>query len=262
MKNSEKYSKSTIKPLDFSEHVKKRPFMYFGNIISLFLGLVTDCIELSKTDKILFKIILLGDNDFAINISTNSSISLFLEHFTRKTNNFENYYLPQVLKTISKTFYIKKENDYEITISFSFDKIIIQNTTIDYLNLTEKALLISVLNKQIEILTIDKRHKYLSQNYYHFPEGIFYLFDKINKEVLGKPKFKITIDDIINSNQYQIGLAYRTDWYPTPHILSFANNTETKCGGSLVDGIFDGLLSACKAYVKKNNLDTFKVKRK
>ena len=168
--------------------------MYIGSIINLFFGLVTDSIELSKTDKILFKIILLGDNDFAINISTNSSIKSFLEHFTHKTKDFENYYLPQVLKVISKTFYINQENDSETTISFSFDKSIIQNTTIDYLKLTEKALLISVLNKQIEILTVDKRHKYLSQNYYHFPEGIFYLFDQVNKEVL---QSKSTIKKIV-----------------------------------------------------------------
>ena len=262
MKNEEKYTKDIIPPLDFTEHVKKRPFMYIGSIIELFFGLIDNCIELTKTDKILFKITLIEENDFSINISTEENIESFLEYFENKIEDFENHYLPKVLKVISKKFSINKVNNSETSISFSFDKAIIKNTDVDYQKLSEKALLISVLNKQTEILTTDKRQKYLSQNYYHFPKGLFYLFDRVNKEALGKPKFKITFEETIDLYEYKIGIAYRTDWYPNEHIQSFANNIETKCGGSLVDGIFNGLFSACKNYVKTNNLTTHKIKRK
>ncbi len=46
MKNDKKYSIDTLPPLNFTEHVKTRPFMYIGSIIELFLGLIADCTEL------------------------------------------------------------------------------------------------------------------------------------------------------------------------------------------------------------------------
>ncbi len=119
-----------------------------------------------------------------------------------------------------------------------------------------------MLNRQCEVITIDKRQKYLTQNYYHFPQGVFYLFDRATTEVLGKPEFKLTFDNEINSNKYQIGLAYRTDWFPSANVISFANNVHTICGGSLVDGILEGLINACKIYAKENNLTTFKINKK
>jgi DNA gyrase/topoisomerase IV subunit B len=72
----------------------------------------------------------------------------------------------------------------------------------------------------------------------------------------------LTFDNKINSNRYQIGLAYRTDWYPSANVISFANDVHTVCGGSLVDGILGGLRNACKIYAKENNLTTFKINKK
>ena len=69
-------------------------------------------------------------------------------------------------------------------------------------------------------------------------------------------------DDELSKNKYQIGLAYRSDWYPTPNVISFANDVHTACGGSLVDGILEGLINSCKKYVKENGMLTFKIKRK
>ncbi|WP_462220605.1 hypothetical protein [Ferruginibacter sp.] len=88
------------------------------------------------------------------------------------------------------------------------------------------------------------------------------MFDRAITEVLGKPEFELTFDGKVNSNTYQIGLAYRTDWYPSPNAISFANDIHTVCGGSLVDGILDGLINACKVYAKGNNLTTFKINKK
>jgi DNA gyrase/topoisomerase IV subunit B len=88
------------------------------------------------------------------------------------------------------------------------------------------------------------------------------LFDRATTEILGKPEFKLVFDDELSKNKYQIGLAYRSDWHPTPNVISFANDVHTVCGGSLVDGILDGLITACKKYVKENGMLTFKIKRK
>lgn len=253
----------TTQTMTFEESVRRRPFMYIGNdgVVGLFEGLLTDCIELCKTDEIFFEITISGDNDFTFGLTSRHNINPFIQQFTDESKEFSNYF-PKVLKVVSETFEIINQENSEKEIAFSFNKKVISNTNIDYLKLVEKVLQIALLNRQCEIITIDKRQKYLTQNYYHFPQGVFYLFDRATTEVLGNPEFKLTFDDKVNSNKYQIGLAYRTDWYPMPNAISFANNIQTVCGGSLVEGILDGLLSACKTYVKQNNLTTFKINRK
>lgn len=253
----------TTQTMTFEESVRKRPFMYIGNdgVVGLIEGLLTDCIELCKTDEITFEIEIAGDNNFVLGLSSRHDINPFIEQFTKESKEFSNYF-PKVLKVISESFKITSQENSKRDIAFSFDQKVILNTSIDYLKLTEKVLQIALLNRQCEIIAVDKRQKYLTQNYYHFPQGIFYLFDRATTEVLGKPEFKITFDDQINSNKFQIGVAYRTDWYPTPNVISFANDVQTIYGGSLVDGILDGLITACKTYVKENNLTTFKVTRK
>lgn len=237
--------------------------MYIGNdgIVGLFEGLLIDCIELCKTDEITFEITISGDNVFTLGLTSQYDLNPFIQQFTTDNKEFSNYF-PMVLKVVSETFEINTSENSKIEIAFSFDKKVISDTNIDYLKLTEKVIRIALLNRQCEIITIDKRQKYLTQSYHHFPQGTFYLFDRATTEVLGKPEFKLTFDDKINSNKYQIGLAYRTDWYPTPNVISFANDVQTICGGSLVEGILDGLVIACKTYVKENNLTAFKINRK
>ena len=253
----------TTQTMTFEESVRKRPFMYIGNdgVVGLLEGLLTDCIELCKTDEITFEIVISGNNDFTLGLTSRHDTNPFIQQFTNDSKEFSNYF-PKVLKVVSETFEIITNDNSKTEVAFSFDKKVISNTNIDYLKLTEKVLQIALLNRQCEIVTIDKRPKYLTQNYYHFPQGVFYLFDRATTDVLGKPEFKLTFDDKINSNSYQIGLAYRTDWYPTPNVISFANDVQTICGGSLVEGILVGLISACKTYVKDNNLTAFKISRK
>lgn len=237
--------------------------MYIGNdgVVNLLIGLCNDCIELCKTDEITFEITLSDDNDFIFGLSSKHDLNPFLKQFTIENKQFQNYF-PTVLKVVSGKFKIIIQENLKAEICFSFDKNIISETRLDYLKLSEKALQVALLNRKCEILTIDKRQKYLAQNYYHFPQGIFYLFERATSEVLGKPEIKLTFDNKVNNNTYQIGLAYRTDWYPTPNIICFANNVQTISGGSLVDGIIDGLVSACKTYVKENNLTSYKINRK
>lgn len=56
-------------------------------------------------------------------------------------------------------------------------------------------------------------------------------------------------------------MGYRTDWFPQPQIVSFANDNHTGCNGALIDGIRAGLKRGCKKYVKKNNLMDHKIKK-
>ena len=249
--------------MTFEESVRKRPFLYLGNdrLIGLFEGLILDCINLCKTDEIVFEIIISYDNKFSFAISSQHDLQFFTEQFSVENTDMSNY-MPSVLKVISEDFEILNIDTQRLQINFSLNKDIIADTNIDYLKLSEKILQVALLNRHTEIIITDKRQKHLSQNYYHFPQGVFYLFDRATTEVLGKPEFKLLFDGELSKSKYQIGFAYRTDWYPIPHVMSFANDVHTICGGSLVDGILDGLLSACKKYVKDNDMLTFKIRRK
>jgi DNA gyrase/topoisomerase IV subunit B len=249
--------------MTFEDSVKKRPYMYIGNdgVVELFARLLTDCIQLCKTDDISFKIIISAENDFSIGFSSRHDLIPFLQHFTKKDTDSK-FYLPKVLKIISKKMEIVKKSISKMQINFSFNETLISDINIDYLKLSNMILQVALLNRQTKIITIDKRQKHLNQNYYHFPQGIFYLFEKATAEVLGKPEIKLTFEQNINSNKYQIGLAYRTDWFPVPNIESFANDVHTVCGGSLVDGILDGFYSACKVYAKGKKIKKLNINRK
>lgn len=253
----------TTLTMTFEESVRKRPFMYIGNdgVVGLLNGLIIDCIELCKTCEITFELTISSDNDFILGITTQHDSNSFWQSFSSHNNDFKTHF-PRILKIISSKFEINTINQSRSEIHFSFDKEVITLTTVDYLKFSEKALQLSLLNRQCEIITIDKRQKYINQNYFHFPQGIFYLFERATTEALGRPEFKVTFDEKVNDNSYQIGLAYRTDWFPSPKVISFANDVHTVYGGSLVDGTLEGLVIACKTYVKENNLTTFKVKRK
>ncbi|WP_462220604.1 hypothetical protein [Ferruginibacter sp.] len=163
-----------ITVLDFSEHVRKRPFMYVGNdgIIGLLSGLIIECISLCKTDDILFEITILGDNDFTFVFSSSHELKSFTRQFTTKSNELPNYFA-KTLKAISEKFDIIENGNSKTQVTFSFDKKVISETSVDNLRLSEKAIQIALLNRQCEIITIDKRQKYLIQNFYHFPQGVF-----------------------------------------------------------------------------------------
>ena len=236
--------------------------MYIGNnrVVGLLHGLIIDCIDLCKSDKITFEITIWGDNDFSVSLSSSHDLSPVIDKFSETYSPSQNYY-PDVLKAISKTFTINSPDKNHFTFNFSLDQDVLA-ADIDYLKLSEEILRIGLLNRQCEIITIDKRRKYLTQNYYHFPEGTSYLFDLATKDIPGEPEFKLTFDGNVNSNKYQIGLAYRSGWYPTPNVISFANDVPTIRGGSLVEGIMAGFINACKIYIKENNLTNHKVTKK
>lgn len=186
--------KPTMTFEEFENSVRKRPGMYIGEVSALGLlnGLIIDCIELCKTDQITFEIVISGENDFTLGLTSQHDLSFFIQQLTDKSTDSLHCF-PKVLNVLSETFEIITPGHSKTEIVFSLDKTIFSNTSIDYLNLSDKMLQITLLNRRCEIITIDKRQKYLNQNYYHFPQGVFYLFDRATTEVLGKPEFKITV---------------------------------------------------------------------
>ncbi|PSG90903.1 DNA topoisomerase subunit B [Aurantibacter aestuarii] len=258
-----KYSKEKLPKLKFEEHLKMRPGMYIGTgslgIINLLKGLIADCVELTESENYFFQIRLEPEQKFDLEIRTLADISKFEKSSTDK-NNFKNYFL-KASKVLSTEFCFNSVSSTETFLTFKLDQTIL-NEPVDYLELSEKILQWCYLNRNSEVLLIDRREKFLNQNYFSFPEGVKYLYNRMVRDSLGKPEFEIAFDQNLNGIDYQIFLGYRTDWYPPSVIASFANDIHTECGGSLVDGIVDGLIIGCTKYVKDNNLIDYKIKKK
>jgi DNA gyrase/topoisomerase IV subunit B len=254
-----------IQEMTFEQSVRKRPGMYLGSndskgIINLLCGIIKDCIFVCKTDKIFFSIGISTDARLSLQINSDIDTSVIVQQFSDDQWSKDIYHL-RVLRAVTDKFEVS-DNTNGLILNFRLDKSVFKNTTVDYQNLIEELTILALLNRGTEILIKDTTQKHLNQNYFSFPTGMFYLYDRTKGDVLGKPEFEIFYDDQVKENKYQIALAYRTDWFPSPSVTSFANDTHTKCGGTLVDGILDGLISACKKYVADNNLTTHKITRK
>ncbi len=249
---------------EFKKHVRLRPAMYVGNeiVIGLVKKLIMDCIRLCNTDMIKFEITLFAGRKFSIRLSSKENLTPFFRSFKTKNVDFK-HYSTKVLKAISKDLVIADCNGGSSNIiTFSLDENIVKNVTVDYLQINDEFLQLALLYRDIIIVSIDKRRRFVNRICYHFPEGIIYLFERAVAQVLGKPKIKLIYDGELNSRKYQICLGYRTDWDPEPFVASFANERATASGGSLVDGVVDGLVSACRKFAKETNADSLKIKRK
>jgi DNA gyrase/topoisomerase IV subunit B len=255
-----------IKQMTLIEAVRKRPGFYLGStdikgILNLFCGIITDSICLYKTNDIFFSFNLSNDGNIFIHINFDNDTSIIIQELSNNQHSSNSIYHLRILKAVVEKLEIR-ENSEGITISFHLDRTVFKEIAIDYLDLTASFNLLAILNKGIKILIKDNTQEHYSQHYLHFPNGIFYLYERTKRKVLGKPKFEILYDGKVNENQYQIALAYRTDWFPESSVLSFANDIHTTSNGTLVTGILDGLALACKDYIKDKKLVTHKIERK
>lgn len=255
--------KSKIKQIDFKKHIRKRPGMYLGDsgssgIINLLKGLLSDCIIVTDSNKYSFKIELKTNFEFSLIIEASEDITKFED--TIKNETFKTYYL-KVCKALSSEFSISYKKTNKAKLKFTLDKRILKEP-VDYLELLDVIIQWSFLNRSSEVLLIDQRGKHTNKNYLCFPEGTKYLYDRVVKESLGRPEFEISFEGKLNGLQYQIFLGYRTDWYPPSIINSFANDNNTSSGGSLVEGVLEGLVNGCTKYAKQNNLIDLKIKKK
>ncbi|WP_295797278.1 hypothetical protein [Mucilaginibacter sp.] len=278
------YANDSITPIIFEESVRSRPGMYFRStsskgIIYAIDQLIKECIELCAAEDFTFNVSINDGNSFSIKINGRTNLSPFLQALTVPIVDY-NYLYSRALTVVTTRFELTNdkihilltngqahaENRHEIeghhtslVLCFEIDEKIFPDTNVDYLALNQELVLIPIINRKTEIITRDKRTKYLNQNYYHFPNGIFYVFDSILNSLNGKPNLQIKYEGSIEENEYQIAIS---GWEWKPSVTSFANYVHTTCHGSLVDGVIDGIILACKKYSNENNLDYFKVTRK
>jgi len=255
------------KELSKNEFIRKRPGMYLDGtdskgIINLVKGLILDSNKELENEKNFFHFSILEENRFLLKIQSKNELSKLLKKSTDNRYVHRSKFHFEILEAISTDYEIKKTDETTVTLNWALDKDVIGSTKVDFINLTEILTQVAYLSRESEILITDNSCKYRNQIYMSFPEGIQYVYDRYKVQALGIPKFELSFDDVINNNRYQIFLGYRTDWFPSPTIVSFANELYTPCGGSLVDGIMEGLKLGCRDYVKKSNLKSYKIKKR
>lgn len=267
MKKKASYNKENLIEIsDFNEHVRKRPGMYIGasgekGMTILLIGLIQDCISICKTNELVANITLQEDKLISFQFISKHDISDFGKTLDQKVKGLDHIYL-RVLKAISDSFEFINNSKNLCSFQFDVSTTFFDIKHLDYQLLNQELLEFSILNRNITILLLDSRDIHQNQNFYHFPQGIRYWYNRTCNDVLGIPEFKITYDDIYNNLEFQIILAYRTDWYPQPNVLSYSNDRHNSCGGSLNEGILDGFIIGCRRFVKENNLTQFKIKKK
>lgn len=254
-----------IKKLEFKEHIRKRPAMYLGSsgskgIINLIKGLILDANNELKTENNFFQFSIHNKNEFQLHIKSVNDVEQCFSKLKDQSGCFPKYHL-QALEALSSRFEVERIDRYQANICWSLDETVFKNTTIDYIHLCEVLAQVAYLNRETEILITDKTKKHLNQTYYSFPEGIKYIYERCKIEALGKPQFELSFDNKIDNIHFQVLLGYRTDWYPSPIVMSFANEIHTTCGGSLVDGIMEGLRLGCREFVKKSSIKSYKIKK-
>ncbi|MDJ1473090.1 hypothetical protein [Xanthocytophaga flava] len=274
------------------EAIRKRPYMYIGGrasdgdgIINLICSLLQDCIEACQSNQLFFSVKVAQENRFCLIIEGHDNMNGFLELFQLDLQDtIPDKYIPKVLTVISDQLQVisgqqiilskgesmpalyessSHESPLErVVIQFHIDPTIIPVAEIDYQVLSEKLCQRAILYKGLQILLTDTRQKYVNQNYYHFPEGIAYLYERVLKLIPGKAEIEIHYEGKIQDTYYQIILVYRTDWDPSPYFLHFYNDRDNSDGSQVKEAIEDALVAACKRYVKKNKISNHKIQKK
>jgi DNA gyrase/topoisomerase IV subunit B len=281
-----------IQTLDAITHIRLRPGMYLGDLkkrgtMRMLTMLVEDCLFLCKTDDVFIEITLIGENNFSVNMTVANENSRFGNWVCFFLENSMYISSPQILIALTNNLSIKTENHElifenavlksniekekntifkKINFSFSLDTTILQNTDIDFMDLSELFFEIVLQHKNCKILLKDERYLqnnqgFLNQFYHHYPEGALHLFNKKKGDIPKENQFSITHEGILQNWTYQIGIAYHTTYFhPANDITIFLDHCQTK--EILLKAIIDGLVLACKIYVKKQGFSEYKIQKK
>lgn len=185
-----------------------------------------------------------------VGVSVVNALSEWLEVFVQKDGNvyYQKYQrgIPvEDVKIVGKT---KKSGT---TVTFLPDKTIFEITKFSYDILSERLREIAFLNKGLEVEIEDKREKKVEKRHvFKFKGGIkeFIEFLNENKNVLHK-----TIYMVNNKENIEVEVALQYNESYVENLYSYANNINTKEGGTHLIGFKSALTRVINDYAKKGN---------
>jgi DNA gyrase/topoisomerase IV subunit B len=141
-------------------------------------------------------------------------------------------------------------------IDFHLDNEIFMDFVLDYALLNHFLRQFAILNPGVKIISTDNLTEELQRNVFCYPRGVFQLLDEhLIFETYGPPLLRMDIDASIGGYIYKVGIAY-TYALRQPHFVrSFAGEIETYFGGSMKEGVLDGVLMAIKEIALAENVN-------
>ncbi|MGL4598590.1 MAG: hypothetical protein ACRCYO_13825, partial [Bacteroidia bacterium] len=169
------------------EAVRKRPALFLGNdrISNLFKNLILECVSVCETDEIIFMIVICSDDSFIFELRSKNDLHSFIDSFNFDKNVKYHYPVKQshLLSIVSEKLQItslsssKNDNDYAFQIYFELNLGVLYEMPLVFETFKNFIAHVAMLNPNSEIVVRDMRVKYFLQQYYHFPKGIFHLFE-------------------------------------------------------------------------------------
>ncbi len=262
---------------EMHQHVRRRPGMYIGSLglkgVNYLITHIFEELVKGRDAKVeSFAITILGNTVCSLQVRSNHDLQQFLRLFlydyskpftamfckalrgltsrleinTSQAGFVFNYgIISEDLKGVNKpsdgVLLIRLELDIEIFKELKFDFYYLRNCIEEF----------ALLNKDMKFYIEDKRYEVVNQNYFHFPNGIMHKMNWVCSDIYSTGYHQITICTQMDSNYYQIAIAWPSDWmYRRGRKISYAGNYITSENGSLIDGVMKGIYKALKKYAQ------------
>ena len=293
MSEKSEYSEENIKELKWSEHIRKRPRMYIGQVnekgfMDMFKGIISSAIL--STDAKRFSIEL-NDNSkakFQFDNQRGEVKNSWGKFISNPTNPFilELFALNALSKEFQISFWDAEYNKiYEeqfeegkvisgkeiesidcsfIKVEFLLDdKIWGKDFKWNKIYITHQLREFAYLYKRTKFEIIYKEDNEDCKLIYHFKNG---LKDRIDIEILnglGGSYFETEVDEKIGDFQIELAFAFRDYSVDAPYLKSYANDYFTFENGTHVDGLLKGLTYGVMKYFQKHELvNKYKISEK
>lgn len=141
----------------------------------------------------------------------------------------------------------KIQSSTKVEFEFKLDTSIFLNLKINYEVLNIFIRKYAFLNSAIKIISINKSSISIQTNIFEYPNGLQEILEiKIAEIALKVPKYYINLKTKIENYEYNICFCYQNNWLGRNFITSYANHDDLYFGGSLKNGILDGIILAIK----------------
>ncbi len=148
-----------------------------------------------------------------------------------------------------------QSNQVDLEIEFEVDLELFPSIIINYFELDKLFEKYSMIYPNLKIITTYFIGEKKVKNTFHNPNGTKHWLDFIiNDNLVSKPVFRVDCNAIIDEYTYQISLAFcDTELQENKFLITYANSNELFLGGSLLQGVLDGVSKALKVLANQHN---------